>query len=192
MVGLDEFRQRLKQDLEAMSRDSRTAFAAITAERRMRVHEALPPETQSPYVLSWRPTLDAVWRGLEGDPDAFSQVSKAVAGFYLSPQWHADGQDGPQDADNGAVSAAYYASMELMHGGIDFAVWAASAAVDEVYFIAEDQMGAGTRPDAWESEMVQEEIARQFADASYLRDKHPRWSSPDDARNAIEELRAAS
>src|SRR5690349_10997648 len=171
-----------------MSQDSRKAFATIVAERRMRAHEALPAGAQDPYVLSWRPTLDAVWCGLERNPEAFSEVSRAVAAFYLSPQRHDDGQDGPQDADNSTVSTAYFASMEFMHGGIDFALWAASAATDDLYFAAEDQLGQGTNPDAWESDPVQVEIAHQFADAAYLLEANPQWWNGDDARSTIAAL----
>jgi hypothetical protein len=194
VVDLGQFRKRLGDDVGAMSQNSRIAFAAAIAERRMRAHEALPSDKQDTYVLSWRPTLNAVWRGLEGDfGKAFSEISRAVAAFYLSPQWHADGQDGPQDADNGAVSTTYYAAMEFMHGGIDFAVWAASAAADDLDRVAEDQLGDGTdEPDAWESELVQAEIAQQFTDAAYLLEHDPRWSNPGEARDVVVALRSKS
>src|SRR5262245_8811364 len=58
-------RQRWKGVLEGFSRQQRTAFAAAAAQSLLRSREAV--WLAGDYVLGWRPVLEGVWRGLEGD-----------------------------------------------------------------------------------------------------------------------------
>ncbi len=123
-------RRRWKHVLEGFSREQRTAFAAAAAESLMRSRESARP--QGDYVLTWRSALDAVWRGLEGDANAFKQIASTLADFYRSPYFHDDGPDRPAEADDNAAASAYYAAECFIHGCLEFALWAAERAIDEV------------------------------------------------------------
>ena len=107
-------------------------FAAAPAERLLRWHGGLPPEEQRPYSTGWQPVLDAIWAWAAGDDRAWYVITHALGDYYLSPQSHCDGQDGPSDADQDEVAATYYAANAVVHGFPDFAVLAASRATDAI------------------------------------------------------------
>jgi hypothetical protein len=129
LTTADERRHRTHV-LEGFSREQRTAFAAAAAEALMRSRQASCPAGD--YALTWRPALDAVWRGLEGDASAFKQIASALADFYRSPYFHNEGPDGPAEADDNAAASVYYAAECFIHGCVEFALWAVERAIDEV------------------------------------------------------------
>ena len=96
----------------------------------MRSRESARP--RGDYVLTWRPALDTVWRGLEGDANAFKKIARTLADFYCGPHFHDDGPDGQAEADDNATVSAYYAAECFVHGCVEFALWAAERAIDEV------------------------------------------------------------
>jgi hypothetical protein len=165
----DEVR-RWKRVLEGFSREQRTAFAAIAAEALMRSREATRPAGD--YALTWRPALDTVWSGLAGDMSAFKRIANAIADFYRGPYFHAEGPDGPAEADDNAAVAVYYAAECFLHGCVEFALWAAGRATGELYeTIQREENQAGERrivgpADAvrWELDpRMQEELRLQSA-----------------------------
>jgi len=171
--------EQQRQMLEEMRGGQRTAFAAGVAERLLGAHEALPVERQKPYTLGWRPLLEAIWRSLAGDDQAFYEISAALAHFYLSPQHHNEGQDGPDDADDDAVAATYYAAECFLHGCTDFAIWAARRGTDAAFYLAEEDEGWRARRPSDVSEFGwglahpthQAELARQLEDLHLLADR---------------------
>ena len=195
-VARDELRARgllffvdvekeIRETLEAFDRNRRIAFAARCAQRAMKAYESLPPSEQHPYTLGWRPVLDAIWRGLEGEHSAYYEISHAVGSFYLSPQNHIEGPDGPQEADEDAADASLNAALCYLHGCVDFAMAAASRAFETVYQKAADD-------NSWTPEgpimsefgralahpLVQGELADQLADVEVLRPTDPALPAP--------------
>jgi hypothetical protein len=162
--------------LDGMRHEPRTAFAVAVAERLMAAHEALPTERQAPYTLGWRPPLDAIWRALAGNGQEFYEISAALARFYLSPQHHCEGQDGPDDANDDAVMATYNAAECFLHGCTDFAIWAAMSGTAAAARLAEDDEAWLSRRTAGMSEfgwqlahpVHQAELRRQLADLRLL------------------------
>jgi len=179
LLDFQEVRQRQRGLLDAMPHQQRAAFAAAVAERLVRAHEALPPGERKPYTLGWRELLDAVWRGLAGDGQAFTDISAALARFYLSPQHHHHGQNGPNDADDDPVAATYYAAECFLHGCTDFAVWAAGRGIDTVVRQADDDVAWQTRRPEDISEFAwvlahpacQGELAKQLEDLELLAER---------------------
>jgi hypothetical protein len=146
------------------------------------------------YVLTWRPALDAVWRGLEGDLSALAQIASGLADFYLSSSFHDDGPDGPAEADDNAAVSAYYAAECFIHGCVEFALWAAERAIDEVAeVIQRDEDGAsGLRvigpADAvrWELDRrMQEELHRQSARLDHLAKHQAAFQGSMTVRHAL-------
>jgi hypothetical protein len=181
-LGLDYFQdieQRQRALLDGMGREQRTAFAAAAAERLLRAHEKLPPDQRRSYPLDWRGLLDAVWRGLAGDPRAFDDVAAALARFYLSPQHHSTWQEGPSDAGDDTVVAIYDAAECFLHGCTDFAVWAARRGVDAAGRVAAGDTAWWARRPAGVSELGwalahpahQGELARQMGDLQLLAER---------------------
>jgi hypothetical protein len=162
--------------LDGMRGAQRTAFAASVAERLLGAHEALPVERQKPYTLGWRPLLDAIWRALAGNDQEFYAISAALARFYLSPQHHCEGQDGPDDANDDAVMATYCAAECFLHGCTDFAIWAAGSGTEAAFRLAEDdeawsaQRPPGISEFGWQlaHPAHQAELVRQLADLRLL------------------------
>ena len=162
-----------------MRLEQRTAFAAAVAERLLRTHEGLPLDRRKPYTLGWRSLLDTVWRGLAGDHQAFDEVSEALARFYLSPQHHNRGQDGPNDADEDAVAATYHAAECFLHSCTDFAEWAAHRVMEAAVRVADADEAWWARRPADISELgwalahpaYQGELARQMEDLGLLAER---------------------
>jgi len=179
LLDFQEVRQRQRGLLDGMRPEQRTAFAAAVAERLLRAHEGRPPSERKPYTLGWRKLLDAVWRGFVGDTLAFADVSAALARFYLSPQHHHHGQDGPNDADDDPVAATYDAAECFLHGCTDFAVWAAGRGIDTVVRQADDDAAWQRRRPADISELAwvlahpacQGELAKQLEDLELLAER---------------------
>jgi hypothetical protein len=181
-LGLTDLRgaeQRQHELLDAMGREQRTAFAAAVAERLLQAHEALPSDRRKPYTLGWRSVLAAVWCGPAGDSQAFDDVSTGLARFYLSPQHHNRGQDGPNDADDDAVVATYYAAECSLHGCTDFAVWVASRGLEAAVHVADEDEAWWARRPADVSELgwtlmhpaCRGELARQMEDLGLLAER---------------------
>ncbi|HZD00923.1 MAG TPA: hypothetical protein VFA46_12250 [Actinomycetes bacterium] len=177
--------ERVRRALTAMGGTPRTAFAAGVAQRLAGMHLALPPAEHDQEILAWRPTLDAIWRGLAGDHAGADEVCRALARFY------ARHQEGGQGAFEGefpvaassaqgaaAVTATYYAAQCYLHGCADFAVWAASAATQLASYVAEEDEAwwdcrpAPVRAGDWHKAhpAVQAECARQLHDLRLLAD----------------------
>jgi hypothetical protein len=162
--------------LDGMQYEQRTAFAASVAERLLGAHEALPAERQKPYTLGWRPLLDSIWRALAGNYQEFYEISAALARFYLSPQHHCEGQDGPDEANDDAVMATYYAAECFLHGCTDFAIWASISGTEAAFRLAEHdeawlaQRPAGMSEFGWQlaHPAHQAELTRQLADLRLL------------------------
>jgi hypothetical protein len=179
LAYFQEAEQRQRTLLEGMRHEQRTAFAAAVAERLLRAHEGLPSDQRKPYTLGWRGLLDAVWRGLADDDQAFDDVSAVLARFYLSPQHHNRGQDGPNEADDDAVAATYYAAECFLHGCTDFAAWAAHRGVEAAVRVAEGDAAWWARQPADVSEFgwvlahpaCQGELARQLEDLGRLAER---------------------
>lgn len=124
-------------------------FAAAPAQRLFAWHDALPAADQRPYSATWRPVLDAVWEYAGGDDRAYYPISHAMGHYYLSPQSHVEGQDGPNDADQDEVAATFFAANCVLHGLVDFALLAAGRATDAIdnrwYGIDEPRLRAELR-----------------------------------------------
>lgn len=178
-------REHRRHVLEDFSREQRTAFAAAAAEALMRSRRATRPAGD--YVLTWRPALDAVWRGLEGDANAFKQIANTLADFYRGPYFHNDGPDGPSEADDNAATSVYYAAECFIHGCVDFALWAAERAIDEVSEtiqrdenpLSDLRMIGPADAVRWELDpRMQEELHRQSARLDHLaKHKADFWGS---------------
>jgi len=132
-----DVRVKVNQQLSQLSDICRAAFALACAERLMRRHEQLPVEKQSAFTLGWRPLLDVMWLGLEGQqPEASHKVQKALEEFYASPFDHRKGQDALPGADEDAAAGSIYASKCFLKCDVQAAYWAAFRAVDAAFHIA--------------------------------------------------------
>ena len=159
--------QRLRDEVTSrladVDRGTAVAFAAITAERLMRMDPR-----QRPFTRSLRPLLDLIWRGAAGDPAAFKPVAVALGQFYISEFCHNDGPSGPDDADDDPAAAILYAAECYMHGLPHFAILVANRGIEA----ADDwvQLAAGYRRyDYAESEAATAaEARRQIATLAAL------------------------
>jgi hypothetical protein len=117
-----------------------------------------------------------IWAGLGGDTGAFSEVSRLIAEFYLSPYHHEDGADGPADAADDAVAATLYAAQCYLYGCVDFAMWSAACGYDAAATVAAaDESWSHRRPAELNSHTwqlahpaLQAELERQLADLELL------------------------
>jgi hypothetical protein len=174
----EQIRVRLAQLLPL----ARKTFALSCAERLMRLHESLPPAEQRRFTLGCRPTLDLIWRGLAVESDeATTAAWAALHAFHASRYDHAEGEDGPDDADEDAAAGAIYACECFVSGTADTAYWASARAIDAAFRIAEDALqldandfvwdpGAEPMPLAKEAmhPVVQAELAKQLSDLAIL------------------------
>jgi hypothetical protein len=180
-LGLKHFldvRATVRCLLEGLQRRPRAAFAAAVADRLLDEHEGLPGREQAAEVLQWRPTLEAVWQGLQhrDDADDLRQVAQAVGSFYLSPAYLDHGHDDPHDRNDDTTMAALYAAECFLHGCLDFATWAGWRGFDAAAVrAAEDREWAHRRPTytsvrAWElaHPAIQAELDQQLADVEQL------------------------
>lgn len=170
-----DVRATLRRMLEGLGQPERTAFAAAVAERLLREDEELPPGEYRGYLATWRPVLDAVWQGLAGDPAGTRAVARALAGYYLRPEFGRR-HDDPADADDHATMAVCYAAECHLHGCLEFALWAGWRGFDAATIrAAADQSWPHRRPPrisgyAWELAHpgVQAELDRQLEDLELL------------------------
>ena len=120
---------QVRSRLLAADAGTAVAFAAITAERLMR----LDPQGL-PFTRSLRPLLDLVWRAAAGDQTAFKPIAVTLGEFYRSEYCHNDRQDGPDDADDDPAAAALFAAKCYLHGEPVFAAHVAGRAIDAVEY----------------------------------------------------------
>lgn len=125
MSELERIRDEVTSRLADVDGGTAIAFAAITAERLMR----LDPR-QRPFTQSLRPLLDLIWRAAAGDPAAFKPIAVALGQFYISEFWHNDGSAGPDDADDDPAAAVLYAAECYMHGLPQFAILVANRGLE--------------------------------------------------------------
>jgi hypothetical protein len=178
-LGLRHFldvRATVRRILESMRRPQRCAFATAVAERQLREYERAPARERRPYLPTWRPVVDAVWRGLAGDAIAPREVAAAVARFYVSPDYYARRHDDPADADDHTIMASFYAAECYLHGCLDFAAWAGWRGFDVATVRAAADIAwphrrpAEVSPYAWElaHPAVQAELDQQLLDLELL------------------------
>jgi hypothetical protein len=178
-LGLKYFvdvRTTARRLLEHMRRPGRAAFAAAAAERLLREDEGRPASEHRAYVTTWRPVLDTVWNGLAGDEEAFRGVCRAVAHYYLTPEYHERQHEDPGDADGNGIMGVFYAAECYLHGCLDFAAWAGWRAFDGAAMrAAGDKDWPHRRPPdltaySWElaHPAVQAELDRQLEDLELL------------------------
>lgn len=179
-LGLRHFldvRATVRAVLDGLHRSRRAAFAAAVAERLLNEEEGLPAVERAPEVLWWRPTLDAVWRGLHRDDTAETRrVAEALGSFYLSPTFLDRDHDNPRDRNDHATMAAFYAAACFLHGCLEFATWAGWRGFDAAAVrAASDREWLHRRPvrvsvPAWElaHPAIQAELDRQLVDVELL------------------------
>ncbi len=178
-LGLKYFvdvRTTARRMLENMRRPGRAAFAAAAAERLLREDEGLPDSEHRAYLTTWRPVLDTVWAGLSGDGEADRGVCRAVAHYYLTPEYHARQHEDPADGDGNAIMAVFYSAECYLHGCLEFASWAGWRAFDAAAMRAASdgdwphRRPAELTPYSWElaHPAVQAELDRQLEDLEML------------------------
>jgi len=111
--------------------DVATAVAAAAAEETHRLTDRMP-EWQNETSSSWRENLQQVWAFVGGDRSRHYPLSRAIAGFLLSPLNHNEGQDGPDDFDRPQTVASYSAALSAVAWGVDFAVTAVMQIFDAI------------------------------------------------------------
>ena len=168
--------------LAALPPLSRVAFAVSCAERLMRAHEALPPTQQRPFTIQWRSVLNDVWKFLgSSDSDAKRAIEQALEEFHRSPYDHADGQEGPPDANEDAAAASIFAAECLAGGDPESANYAARRAVEAAFVLAEGPLRLDDNAFVWDPgaepmplakaamhNAVQGELGRQLRDLALL------------------------
>jgi hypothetical protein len=178
-LGLRHFldvRVTVRRILETMRRPQRCAFATAVAERLLREYERAPARERRPHLPTWRPVVDATWRGLAGDAIAPREIAAAVARFYVSPDYHTRRHDDPADADDHTIMASFYAAECYLHGCLDFAAWAGWRGFDVATVRAAGDTAwphrrpAEVSPYAWElaHPAVQAELDQQLLDLELL------------------------
>lgn len=148
-------------------------YAAAPAERLQTWHDSLPSHERRTYSTTWRPVLDRIWEYAGGDDQAYYPISHALGHFYLSPQNHIKGPNGPDGTDQHEAAAVYYAANAVLHGCVDFALWSANRATDAIdnhwFDIDEEQL----------LREITVEVERQRTDLRRIADAakdEPAWS----------------
>ncbi|WP_422743833.1 hypothetical protein ACN27B_05990 [Micromonospora sp. WMMD754] len=166
MTDWQTLSEQVRSRVLAASAGTAVAFAAVTAERLIR----LDPR-RLPFTQSLRPLLDLVWRAAAGDQTAFKPIAVALGEFYLSEYCHNDGQDGPDDADDDPAAAILFAAECYLHAEPAFAVHVAGRAIDaadhRVELASEGRAGDEAVDVDPEDAMVAE-VRRQRADLDAL------------------------
>jgi hypothetical protein len=161
----------------------RKAFAITCAHRLLCWHEALPRRERRPFTLSWRPVVDAMWKGIATDAKAARQrVSRALDAYHAGPFDHDDGPDGPDDADEDAAAACISAAQCYLASDAESARHSAGRAVDRAFKLAQEELELDPNDFEWDPAAdpmplakenmhpaVQGELARQVADLDLLR-----------------------
>ena len=168
LEALERALGRAREGLETLSPTNRWTgrllFASAVAQRAFDRHDALPLEARRPYSETWRATLNDIWAYAAGDEAKFYDISQALGRFYLSPQHHNEGQDGPNDADHPEVAATLFAANCSLYGLTEFAVLAAARLLEGIdtdwFGVDETRRIAETRA----------ELRQQEQDVSVIRD----------------------
>jgi hypothetical protein len=188
-LELDRTQRHARETLQSLPAGSRwpayTLYAAAPAERLFRWYDARPEAERRSYSLTWRPVLEDVWDHLAGDDSVYARISRALGEFYLSP-YSNNGYDGPDDIDQDEAAATYYTANCVLHGIVDFALFSASRATDNI-----DHEWYGVDEDRRQAEITRE-VRRQASDLDAITEaarRNPRLSQgvPEDL---ITELRA--
>lgn len=171
-----DVRTTARRMLEVTGRPGRATFAAAAAERLLREDEGRPDSERRAYLSIWRPVLDLVWSGLNGDEQARLGLCRAVAHYYLTTECQELQHEDPGNADGNAIMAVFYAAECYLHGCLDFAAWAGWRGFDGATVRATgDRDWPHRRPAdisgyAWElaHPAVQAELDRQLEDLEIL------------------------
>jgi hypothetical protein len=189
VVELDRARQYARETLQSLPAGARkaanTLYAAAPTERLFRRYDARPDSERRSYSLTWRPVVEDVWAHLAGDGSAYARISRALGEFYLSP-YSNNGDDGPDDIDQDEAAAAYFTANCVIHGLVDFALFAAGRATDNI-----DQEWYGKNEERRQTEIITE-LRRQACDLDAIatvarRNPHLHQGVPEDL---IAQLRA--
>jgi hypothetical protein len=165
-----DVRTTARRLLQRMAGPQRAGYAVAVAERLLREEERLPARERPAHTATWRPVLDAVWRGITGDGLARRQVAAGVARFYVSPDFYDREHDDPADGGDHTIMASCYAAECYLHGCLDFACWAGWRGFDAATLqAAADKSWPHRRPTgisshAWElaHPAVQSELEQQL------------------------------
>lgn len=137
LATLDQTRDNARATLTSLPVPGRLTaavlYAAAPAQRLFRWYDARPAAERAPYCETWKPVLAAVWGHVSGDDDAYRTISDALGQFYLSPYSNSGDDDYP-DINEDEAAATFYAANCVMHGLVDFALWAAERATDQLDF----------------------------------------------------------
>ncbi|GHJ54720.1 hypothetical protein Nm8I071_40270 [Nonomuraea sp. TT08I-71] len=188
MTDWQTLNEQVRSRVLAANAGTAVAFAAITAERLIR----LDPQ-RLPFTQSLRPLLDLVWRAAAGDQTAFKPIAVALGEFYISEYCHNDGQDGPDDADDDPAAAILFAAECYLHAEPAFAVHVAGRAIDAVDYrmeLASEDYTGDEAIDVDPDDAMEAEARQQLADldalASYATKlSHARFGLPDDERERL-------
>ncbi|MEV0876610.1 hypothetical protein AB0I85_02100 [Micromonospora echinofusca] len=180
--------EQVRSRVLAANAGTAVAFAALTAERLMR----LDPQGL-PFTQGLRPLLDLVWRAAAGDQTAFKPIAVALGGFYMSEYCHNDGQTGPADADDDPAAATLFAAECFLHAEPVFAAHVAGRAIDAADYRVElgsgDYTGdeaIGFDPDAAIGAEVRQQLADLDALAPYATKlSHARFGLPVDEHELL-------
>lgn len=186
VVTLDRAREHARTTLAALPVPGRAGvlYAAAATERLFRWYDERPAIERAPYSATWRPVLAAVWAYAGGTDSAYRTISHALGEFYLSP-YSNDGSDVDDllDIDEDEAAATFYTANCVMHGVVDFALWAATRATDRLDF-----EWSGTDEDRRRAEVLAE-LNRQAADLELIAATPPR-PGYDSPAELIERLRS--
>ena len=171
----------VERRLGEIAPESRKVFAVACAERLMQRHEDLPISDQCPFTLGWRPNINSMWLEFEDGNSALADVKEAMTAYHESVYDHADGQDGPDDADEDAAAASVCASECYLSGEAKPACAAASRAVSWVFRLADEELGLDDNDFVWDPNaepsplakscmlpVVQNELKRLLSDLDLL------------------------
>jgi len=154
-------------------------YAAGPAQRLMNWHDGLPASEQRPYSRTWSPALQAIWAYAGGDDRAWYPISQAIGHYYLSPQNHIEGQDGPDDADQDEVAAVIFAANAVLHGLPGFAELAAGRATDAIdnrwYAVDDERLATELRAEVNRQQSALELIVQVGQDRAAWSSGAPDW-----------------
>jgi len=88
-------------------------------------------------------------------------VSEALRAFHDSPFDHADGPDGPNDADDDTAAASIYAAECYLSGDTQSACWAAGCAIDAAFNIAEKELQLDPNEFRWDPTAEPSPLAKE-------------------------------
>lgn len=120
-----------------------TALAAAAAATTYRMTDALP-EWRNATSEQWRGHLELVWRHLQGE-DHRAALSGLLAAHLDGPLHHADGQDGPDDADRPQTTAALAAVTAVVEERDDQHEPAVEQVFDALDLAWDDEADPGRR-----------------------------------------------